>query len=137
MRCGRMGLDTSDPYAMLRVGTIGSNFHDKDEDMDRVSGIVMGTLPLTQLCKWMSQCSPRMDPLCIFVDSLNPEWNFACRFTLPEGVDRTKLELHIVCQDKDIFTSDDPLGEVCLLALASPLASGLGEHTPAHLLCLS
>ena len=97
----------SDPYCMCRIGPIGSSWEDKPAETEKCSHIESSTL--------------------------NPEWNFAAMYTLPNKVapgiivsDRlvvvyppkgcvdpvANLEFHIRILDNDTFNSDDHLGDV-------------------------
>ena len=77
----------SDPYCLVRLGTIGKDWNYKSKKTERCSAVV--------------------------VDSLNPEWNLAFLYK----VDKDKIntfELHIRIYDNDIFNNDDLIGETTI-----------------------
>lgn len=85
----------SDPYCMCRIGLTGSLWEEKPVETERCSHVEFSTI--------------------------NPEWNFAAMYTMPNNVENPmgrenynciNSEFHVKIFDNDTFNSDDFLGEV-------------------------
>lgn len=81
---GAKNLKEGDPYVRVRIGNIGTEYDEKPEATEHSSEVVF--------------------------DSSSPEWNFPVRLLLAHSPHT--LEVHVQVRDKDLFTPDDPYGEV-------------------------
>ena len=78
-------LDEPDPYAMTRLGPVGSSWADKDTP---------------EACERTS---------CVASDTRDPVWQLAFPYALPAA--DVAWELHVRVYDKDYASFDDFLGE--------------------------
>ena len=81
-------LDEPDPYAMTRLGPVGSSWADKDTP---------------EACERTS---------CVASDTRDPVWQLAFPYALPAA--DVAWELHVRVYDKDYASFDDFLGEAVL-----------------------